>query len=163
MQYDSKIRALKRLLILLGLVFIISACEQNTAKKTESSDLVSEQEETQSEVKVDETISFSKEAQEAISKLKWVDQFNLNSEIDQALETNDLRLFVVAKRGPNVPGIALNEQDSLKKRCGEKYLEGVGDMQFNEAHSLLYNKAIQLASEYNSAIVIRCKALTPQE
>ena len=143
-----------RNLVLAGLLSLTVACTPEK-ESVLLSDINAEQAAEQlGSIEVTEILDAKTEY--AISNLQWVEKFDLESEIARALQEQDFRLFVIAKRGPNVPGISLDKQATFKKMCGEKYLEGIGDVQFGEAHKKLYNKAIQFASDYNVSVAKNC-------
>lgn len=159
MPTQKAITILNKFLILAGLLSLTVACKQESKPVSD----VNTEKTTSSTKVVELNKTYDQETQNAISQLHWVEQFDLKSEIANSIKQKDFRLLVIAKRGPNVPGIELNQQTSLKSSCGEKYLEGVGDVLFGDAHKKLYDKAIQLASEYNRLIAPHCEETATQK
>ncbi|WP_444995296.1 hypothetical protein [Aliikangiella sp. IMCC44359] len=153
MPTKKEVTTFNKSLILVGLLSLTVACKQESKP---TSDVNAEQPTSSTEV-VELNKTYDQETQNAISQLRWVEQFDLKSEVANSIKQKDFRLLVIAKRGPNVPGIELNQQASLKSSCGEKYLEGIGDVLFGDAHKKLYDKAIQLASEYNRLVAPHCE------
>jgi hypothetical protein len=157
----------KSLSLVLSLLLV--ACSQhvdpNTIGETEINTVVNqttktEVENSQQSLQENQLLNTSpqdKKTQDALSALDWVHSVDVEHEVEDSISDNDFRLFVIAKRGPNVPGIELDQQEELKALCGERYLDGVGDVVYGDAHKKLYASAIQFASEFNERIVKSCK------
>lgn len=144
---------LKKNFVLVGLLLFSVACTPEKGEQLAETTAVPL---AKSEASTMPDEIMDKATQKAVDRLHWVEQFDSKKEADLAVQAADFRLLVIAKRGPNVPGVNLNQQASLKEKCGEKVLEGIGDIQYGDAHKRLYEKAVQLASEYNKIITEQC-------
>ena len=147
---------------LAGLLLITVACSPTSESDVDTNE---QQELPVETVSVSDTVEptvaeaeLDKRSLEATVKLQWVQLFNVNEEVKKAVDQKDFRLMVIAKRGPNVPGIELEKQTMLKQKCGEKNIQGLGDVLLSEQHKFLYDKAIELAAEYNKVISDKCES-----
>ncbi|NVJ62517.1 MAG: hypothetical protein HWE27_19170 [Gammaproteobacteria bacterium] len=129
-------------------VFLIGGCS-NSDQTNNSSDvnLTTSNEAT----KPDEN------APEHIKKLWWANYANAKVDLKNALEKNDYAFWVLATRQPLAPGLDPKKHSSLISKCGQKYLPGMGDVLFDDAHEKLYTKATQYAVSYNQMLIEHCK------
>lgn len=84
-----------------------------------------------------------------------VDAGTLEREVSANIARQDYRLIVIAGRGEFAPGIAAEQQQEAKGRCGVRYLDGLGDV-IRPSQQEIHAKLSAYASEYNQRIVTHC-------
>ncbi len=88
--------------------------------------------------------------------LAWLENADPRRDAQQAMESGDLRLWVLATRGAAMPGIPTAQRQPLTAKCGEKYLPGSTDALRGEQHLKLLQQAQRYAVIYNQVMAQHC-------
>jgi len=99
----------------------------------------------------------NKELPEYLKNLQWVVKADVEKDLKAAVEKSDYSFLTLASRVPVVPGIEPNDAADLISRCGQKYIPGLGDVIFDDAHEKLHSKAMSYAKQYNKELLKYCK------
>ena len=83
------------------------------------------------------------------------DADTLEQTVSASLARQDYRLIVRAGRGEVAPGLAANEQDAAKARCGVRYLDGLGDV-IRPGQEEAQARLRAYAAEYNQRMLAHC-------
>ncbi len=83
------------------------------------------------------------------------DADTLEQTVSASLARQDYRLIVRAGRGEVAPGIAANEQDAAKARCGVRYLDGLWDV-IRPGQEEAQARLRAYAAEYNQRMLAHC-------
>ena len=80
---------------------------------------------------------------------------DLAQTLDEHLARGDHRLIIRAGRGQVAPGIAAEQQQAAKARCGTRYLEGLVDM-VRPGEEARQQALTEFAAEYNRQMLGYC-------
>jgi hypothetical protein len=92
-----------------------------------------------------------------VQKLQWLDAADPQSDANQAVKQNDLRLLGLATRSVNIPGIEPEDTLKYEEQCGVQLIEGVSDVVRSDEHLRLMQKARSYALQYNAIIKVHCQ------
>ena len=98
----------------------------------------------------------SQEEQKSIASLAWLQQADVEQDIQTALAKNDNRLLVMAGRSASLPGVPEELSARAKTACGVRYLEGSTDQVQGNTHRQLLQVAYDYAKTYNQALLKHC-------
>lgn len=98
----------------------------------------------------------STQEQQTIERLVWVETANAKQDAEMAITKGDTALLALATRGSNLPGIPVEDRETLASRCGTKQLHGTGDMVYNDRHLKLLQQVHRYAEEYNQIMRLVC-------
>lgn len=91
-----------------------------------------------------------------LAQLSWADSADAEADARKAIANKDYRLWVMAGRGGNAPGIS-GDASALKNKCGVRYVQGSTDAVRGEQHMVLLQKAYDYATTYNQIIQSYCQ------
>lgn len=80
---------------------------------------------------------------------------DLAQALDEHLARGDHRLIIRAGRGQMAPGIAAEQQQAAKARCGTRYLTGLVDM-VRPGEEARQQALTEFAAEYNRQMLGHC-------
>ncbi|MFM4964081.1 hypothetical protein ACEUBT_10040 [Aeromonas bivalvium] len=80
---------------------------------------------------------------------------DLAQALDEHLARGDHRLIIRAGRGQMAPGIAAEQQQAAKVRCGTRYLTGLVDM-VRPGEEARQQALTEFAAEYNRQMLGHC-------
>lgn len=98
----------------------------------------------------------SPEERKSIQSLAWLEQANVEQDIERALAKNDNRLLVMSGRAPNLPGVPPELASKAKTVCGIRYVEGSTDVVRGEIHLKMIQAAYDYAATYNQELIKHC-------
>ena len=82
---------------------------------------------------------------------------HLDKEIEQAIANNDFRLYGTSGRRLTIPSINNDKVDSIKERCGIKFLPNTGDVIKSEEQRAERKKNIEYLELYNERMLTLCQ------
>ena len=91
-----------------------------------------------------------------LASLAWVTLADAEKDAGKAIANQDYRLYVVASRGENVPGVDSSTSRQLKQRCGKQYIPGSTDAIKSDQHLAALKQAYAYAAQYNQIMVRHC-------
>ena len=77
--------------------------------------------------------------------------------VEEALKSNDLRLWMTSSRAPSAPGIDPAKANALIARCGKKYLPNSGDVLTSDTQLSKRQSLIEYATQYNQKVAEHCQ------
>jgi hypothetical protein len=92
-----------------------------------------------------------------IQKLQWLNAADPISDAQQAINTGDLRLFGMATRSINIPGVESDNIPAYEEKCGIQLIDGISDVVRSDEHLRLMQMAHSYALRYNTIIKAHCK------
>ncbi|MEO0442739.1 MAG: hypothetical protein AAFZ92_03225 [Pseudomonadota bacterium] len=93
---------------------------------------------------------------EHISLLTWAKTADAAKDAVAAIAKKDYRLWSVAGRGVNLPGIDISQRQSLAEKCGTQIIQGSTDAVRDQQHLALLKKAYAYAERYNQIVAKVC-------
>lgn len=106
----------------------------------------------------EKTVSNEPAQQDHLSALRWVETADVQTDAQAAIVKKDYRLFVVATRGKNMPGVpSVDDYNRAEQRCGIQYLPGSTDVVKGEQHLALLQRAYRYAETYNQLMLNHCR------
>jgi hypothetical protein len=94
--------------------------------------------------------------QEAVQALSWLQQADAQEDAARARQQGDTRLYALATRAPNLPGVPIETAEQAKAACGTRPLPGSTDAVQGEVHLKLLRQARDYAAAYNRLMLENC-------
>ncbi|MCG7982132.1 MAG: glutamyl-tRNA amidotransferase [Candidatus Thiodiazotropha lotti] len=92
----------------------------------------------------------------SVESLVWLNDANVEREVQTALDKRDKRLLGMMGRGTDLPGVPAELTSRAKTVCGIRYVEGSTDVVRGEVHLQLLQRAYDYAEAYNQAMLKHC-------
>ncbi|MFC3030923.1 hypothetical protein ACFOEE_00055 [Pseudoalteromonas fenneropenaei] len=139
---------LKLSLTVLSMLGVLSACS-DTQSVTQANDEPQRNEQVENP---QAPISLS-----SPGELAWVVNADAAKDVAQAIAKQDFRLLAVAGRGAMVPGVPLEQKDSLIAKCNVRYMQGTSDVLKDKQQREWQQRAIAYAKQYNALLLPFCQ------
>lgn len=94
---------------------------------------------------------------ENLKQFAWLQGADSKVDAEAAVAKKDFRLLAVSGRGLMIPGIAVEDREAAKNKCGIRYMEGMGDViQPDPEFRKWRKKGSEYAKAYNAIVHKHC-------
>jgi len=88
-----------------------------------------------------------------IEKLKWIELANPEDDAKSSIVRKDFRLRAIYGYSVEIPGVAQEDYDKVKKKFGINPIKGTSDSIVSSEHARLNQLASEYALKYNMVIL----------
>lgn len=124
-------------LLLLSIIFVLSACQAAPPKSLS-------------------TQTFAEKEQLVLKQMHWLKTANAEKQARDSIKNRYFKLYAISARVLRIPGLTLEQKNSLKPQCKILPIKGTGDTLYGKQHLEMRKLAAKFALQHNKIMLPYC-------